>query len=125
NYTLKAFNDILVDGDQSARLSASASGYFGSSDSVTVIDDDLAPLTAGNILVSFAYGVDDSRVYQFTNQGQLCQGFLIPHTTDDDVRDLIVDPQGKVQIFNGTFDPQLTTLTPATNTTVNHTYTGW
>ena len=124
-YTLRAFNDSLVDGDKTAVISASTANYFGSSDAVTVTDDDLAPLSAGNILVSFAYSPDDSRVYQFNNQGQVIQGFLIPHTSDDDVRDLIVDPQGKVQIFNGTFDPQLTTLTPANNTTQDHTFSGW
>ena len=40
-------------------------------------------------------------------------------------RDLIIDPNGAIHIYNGTFDPYLSIYYPITSTWTHETYSGW
>src|SRR5262245_5438009 len=92
------------------------------------------PPTPGNILVSTEIfgGSSDNTVREFTRAGTLVQTFGPVPTGpggDGSTRDLYVDGAGRVQIFNGTFSPYLTTLTPAAGpgsaTYAQTTLPGW
>jgi hypothetical protein len=93
-------------------------------------------LTPGNILVStenFSTSIGDI-VFEYTTSGTVVQQFAIPYPggrpITEDVRGIVANPAGQVQIFNGTFSPFLTTLTPTSGgpgmgTFANTTTTGW
>ena len=49
---------------------------------------------------------------------------LTPPQTDD-TRDVIVSPNGDLQLFNGTFSPLLSTYHAATGTWTSRTATNW
>jgi hypothetical protein len=87
------------------------------------------PLTTGNILVSDEVFSGPGRVREFTPAGVLVQTFNFPASPpgDGQPRDLIVDSNGNIQIYNGTFTPVLTTLNPAGTGTVtgNTPFLGW
>ena len=44
---------------------------------------------------------------------------------DTPARDLIADPNGLIHIFNGTFDPHLSTYDVMTDTWTHQTHSGW
>jgi len=87
-----------------------------------------APLTPGNILIddTLPFG-GDNRVREFTPSGDLVQTFLFPSRGgSESPRDLAVDRNGNVEIYNGTFSPVLTTLQPATGDVIKNTsFAGW
>src|SRR5262245_57655205 len=69
------------------------------------------PLTAGNILVSDEVFGTQGRIREFTPSGTLVQTFTFSAAAGDgQPRDIIVDANGNIQIYNGTFTPVLTTL---------------
>lgn len=73
---------------------------------------DYGVLTPGNILVSNSLesgGVP--KLYEYTPFGELVQEYDLPLPLDNTgARDLATDASGNVQIYNGTFGPQLTTF---------------
>lgn len=76
----------------------------------------LSGLTAGNILVSSGQiVVEDNRIAEFTPAGGLVQEFAVPEPGDSGLRDVVVDGDGAVYGYNGTFDAWLTKLDPATS----------
>lgn len=80
------------------------------------------PLTAGNILLSNrAMGTQD--FMEFTPQGELVQRISISPLGDG--RDLTIDRDGRVQLYNGTFTPTLTTYDRAANSYSSRTLVGW
>jgi len=83
-----------------------------------------ADLTAGNVLVS---NVHTGNLIEYTPTGSFVQLFDFPDFTGgfDDLRDIIVDPTGNVQAYNGTFTPQLSTLDPTTGAITSRPFTGW
>ncbi len=84
------------------------------------------PLTTGNILVSDEVFSSSGRIREFTPAGLLVQTFTFP--TPGQPRDITVDANGNIQIYNGTFDPalNLTTLNPVTGAVVANTpFAGW
>jgi hypothetical protein len=82
------------------------------------------PLTNGNILVSDEQSGASGRVREFTSSGVLVQTFT--YTASDQSRDLMVDQNGNIQIYDGTFTPFLTGIKPLTGTTINnYTTAGW
>src|SRR5262245_14832486 len=82
------------------------------------------PLTTGNILVSDEVFGTQGRIREFTPSGVLVQAFTFPTTGQP--RDIVVDANGNIQIYNGTFTPALTTLNPATGAVVSDTpFAGW
>jgi hypothetical protein len=94
-------------------------------------------LTPGNVLVStenFGGSVSNS-VFEYTTSGTMVQQFMIPYPggrpVTEDVRGIVTNTAGQVQIFNGTFSPFLTTLTatmgggPGVGTYANVTTSGW
>ena len=79
-----------------------------------------ASLTPGNILVS-----TNNTVTEYTPDGVVVQSFAIPHPSNEDGRDLVVDSQGNIRVYNGTFDPILTTIDTLAATTSSTTLGGW
>jgi hypothetical protein len=93
-------------------------------------------LTPGNLLVSAENfgGAFADTVNEYTTGGAVVQQFNVPYPggrpVTEDVRDIAVDQTGRVQIYNGTFAPFLTTLTPTlggpgAGTYDHHTTAGW
>ncbi len=86
----------------------------------------LSALTPGNILVATSNANIPSKLYEFTVDGALVQESDIPSPAGtESPRDLVVDVNGKVQIYNGTFHPDLATWDPATGGYEHREYDGW
>jgi hypothetical protein len=91
-------------------------------------------LTSGNILVSTEnFSAPADTLAEYTASGTLIQRFSVPYPggrpATEDVRGIATNSSGQVQIYNGTFTPFLTTLTPTTGgpgagTFANTTLTG-
>lgn len=80
-------------------------------------------ITPGN----FLFSREDS-VTEYTPNGSIVQSFSVPYpgnNRSESARDLVVDSQGKINIYNGTFDPVLSKLAPETGTINNTTFSGW
>ncbi|MEM6817671.1 MAG: hypothetical protein AAF578_02675 [Pseudomonadota bacterium] len=79
------------------------------------------PLTPGNLLVT-----EDGVIYELTTDGQIIQTIPIeypggPSSTSDLGRDLVVSESGLIHVFNGTFDPFVSSIDPsAANPTWSH-----
>jgi hypothetical protein len=97
-------------------------------------------LTPGDLLVSTqsifsGNGSLGESVLEYTTGGSLVQQFAVPYPggrpITEDVRGIVANSAGQVQIFNGTFSPYLTTLTPTpgggpgVGTYANTTFSGW
>jgi hypothetical protein len=77
-------------------------------------------LTGGNVLVSTEnFSAPADTVAEYTAGGTLVQRFNVPYPggrpATEDVRGIATNAAGQVQIYNGTFSPFLTTLTPTTS----------
>jgi hypothetical protein len=86
------------------------------------------PLTPGNVLVSDEVFSGSGRVREFTPAGALVRTFTYPVSPPADFqpRDIVVDVNHNIQIYNGTFTPVLTTLDPVSGNVVSNTpFTGW
>ncbi len=82
------------------------------------ITPGVTPLTTGNILISTSEG---PAVLEFSRTGQLVRTLNV--ATE---RDLVFDSNGNVQLYNGTFNPVLTTLNGATGQVLANTgFPGW
>lgn len=87
-----------------------------------------AAFLPGNLLVitqevgNYTY---PSYLIEVTETGQEIQRFLIPRPGDERARDVVVDVQGRAQVYNGTFDPRLSTFDPAAGTWEHRTLDGW
>ncbi len=85
-----------------------------------------APITSGNILISTS-----KVLYEYTPAGVFVQSFPIPYPTGpypptEYARDIAVrtgDPG--VHVYNGTFDPYLSTLDTTTSMWSHETFAGW
>jgi hypothetical protein len=87
-----------------------------------------APITQGNILVSDEVLSGPGRVREFTPAGVLVQTFVLAVNplSDGPPRDLVVDANGNVQIYNGTLSPALISLDPvAAGVFRNTPFAGW
>jgi len=82
------------------------------------------PLTVGNILVS-----SGDILFEYTPFGVQVQSIAVPYPPPreptENVRDIIVDQNGDVQVYNGTFDPFLSTYNPSSEAWLHHTHIGW
>lgn len=91
---------------------------------VCLKDAQSAPLTPGNIL---AASWDTGLLSEYTPSGTLVQTFSVPDVDGDgfhELRDVKVDSDNRVQLYNGTFDPYLTSLDPRSNSFQHHTFAG-
>jgi hypothetical protein len=81
-------------------------------------------LGEGNILVSTR-----NVLYEYTESGTLVQSYAIPSppgtSYTESARDIVSTNPGEVLIYNGTFDPFLTTLETLPATWSHETYQGW
>ncbi len=120
-------DDLYVDGTKAFQIGAVATDYEGQGIDVTVADNDAGPLGTGNILVtSYEVNGGPSQIREYTVTGTLVRIFEIPETADGDLRDLAVDADGNVQVWEGVFSPLLKTLNPATTVVnANALLPGW
>jgi len=83
-----------------------------------------ATLTPGRLLITTDQSATPANtLYEYTTTGTKTQTFNVPFPTsprDNYVRDIAVDTDGNVEIFNGTFAPYLTTFTPSTGSFTHH-----
>ncbi|WZP01156.1 hypothetical protein EP7_005609 (plasmid) [Isosphaeraceae bacterium EP7] len=77
--------------------------------------------TPQNLLVSSSW---EGTILEFTPSGQYVGGLPVPQL-DGGARDLIQDASGKIQLFNGTFNPSLSTYDPASSSWSHMTHPGW
>ncbi len=81
-------------------------------------------LGEGNILVSTR-----DVLYEYTESGTLVQSYAIPPgpitRATEYARDIVSTSPGEVMIYNGTFDPYLTTLDISADSWSHETYQGW
>ncbi|MBI3409430.1 MAG: Ig-like domain repeat protein [Planctomycetes bacterium] len=141
----KSAHDIAIDQDGQI--------VIGSTDRAFVTDESLTSLTpidtaVDETRVTFNHYIPSSSpstpdlllvlqepgasVYYLQERqisGTLVSSTVIPvplASTDlQDSRGLTVDPLGNVNIYNGTFDPYLSTYSPASQTWSHQTFSGW
>jgi hypothetical protein len=87
-------------------------------------------LLAGNLLATTEVpGQIAYNLMQYTQQGSRVSSQSIPQAPGsneyEDARGLSVDPSGNVNVFDGTFNPSLATLSATTHTWSFQTTTGW
>jgi hypothetical protein len=76
--------------------------FFGN---ISLADDLAVPFTEGNIVVS-----NRGTIYEVTLDGELVQQLDVPEQDLGHVaRDLVFSESGQLQVFNGTFEPWLST----------------
>jgi hypothetical protein len=84
------------------------------------------PLTPGSVLVSFG----SDFIGEFSRDGTLLQGIRVPYPGPDrpnteTVRDIVLNSDGTLAIFNGTFHPYMTVWNPTDNSFTSDTLSGW
>ena len=86
----------------------------------------LATLTLGNLLISTEPTLQP-QVREYETSGTLLQQFNLPPgaTSGEIIRDVIVDRDGNVQIYHGTFNPTQDELDPVTGSLSQTTVSGW
>jgi hypothetical protein len=83
----------------------------------------LQPLTPGDILIS-----SQNTVAEYTRTGNFVQSIAVPYPGTDsypNVHDVVIDDSGNIDVFNGTFDPYLSTYDFSQGTWSHRTYDGW
>ena len=85
-----------------------------------------------NILVStsaYQNNQNSSTISEYNSSGQLINSNTIRSgssaTINEYARDLIVDRDGNIQVYNGTFNPNLTTLSPQLQILSSRSIAGW
>jgi len=86
----------------------------------------LAALVPGNLLIS-TEPTSQPQVREYQASGALVQQFNLPPgaTVGEKIRDVIVDRDGNVQIYHGTFGPTQDELDPVTGSLSQITVSGW
>jgi len=80
-----------------------------------------APLTPGNVLVNDAFFLSD-RVFEYSPAGDLVQEIVVPY---GEARGVVVDSAGLMHVWNGPFQPLLSTYESTSGTWVHHSFPGW
>jgi hypothetical protein len=89
-----------------------------------VLEDRLTPVA--NLLVSVDGSYPQQLLKEFTQQGTLVQSQVIPPgAAQQDARGLVVAPDGRVHVFNGSDPSYLSTYDPAAGTWSQRAYGGW
>lgn len=80
------------------------------------------PVGEKNLLIS-----TQGTVYEYTRDGTLVQSFPVPYPGEipEDVRDIVLDDSGNVVVYNGTFNPFLSSFDPLSTTWTHTTHIGW
>jgi hypothetical protein len=124
-FPVDAVDDIVVNGPQTVQITASAAGYAAPvSATLTVTDTDGGHIRPQDILVSTNNaGSTLALIKEYTTSGLLVQQYTAP-SAGEESRDLVVDENGHIQLYNGTFSPTLTTIDPATGNATEQTIPG-
>ena len=84
-----------------------------------------APLTPGNLRIC-----TDDVLHEYTVDGTFVQSFPVPYPAGarpitEAAREIETNTAGQVHVYNGTFDPYVSTLDPATGTWTHLTHPGF
>lgn len=85
-----------------------------------------APLTAGNLVIS-----TDDVLYEYTPAGVFVQSFAIPYATGpypvlEYARDIAISvDKTEIHVYNGTYEPYVSTLDLSTSLWSHQTFAGW
>lgn len=79
-----------------------------------------APFAPGNTLVQA-----NDQVMEMTPDGAVVRTLSVPADGDNGPRDIVVDDLGRLHVYNGTFDPVLSTYDSVTETWSSQTTPGW
>ncbi len=122
--TLSAVDDLLFDGTRQAVISGSAASYFSLTDVVNIISN-ADPYR--NLLVSTNASFNNPRLYEYSPAGTRVNDTSVQPLPGGDypTRDLVVDELGAVHIFDGTFEPSLTTIDELHGSRQDHSFPGW
>lgn len=119
-----AANGLVVVGSRSGQviftdlqLSTPRSIVVGSAPAFVMIVPP-QPAPSDNLLVS-----SGNSLREYTAAGQFVRTLAIPST--DIARDLTVSTSGRIELYNGTFEPSLSRYNNATGTWTNWTSAGW
>jgi hypothetical protein len=83
-------------------------------------------MPASNILQVTPLWINPIQIREFTPAGDLVRSLDTPSVGGlDSARDVVVSPNGDIQLFNGTFSPRLDTYHPDTGTWTGRTTSGW
>lgn len=88
----------------------------------------MAAFTPGNLLVTSSPTNQPSMLYEFTPLGVMVQATPVAHPSSvisERARDVVLDANGNAAIYNGTFDPRLTTYDPVAETFSNSVVPFW
>jgi hypothetical protein len=90
-----------------------------------VLTAHAAPLTPGNVLIT-----QDDEVVECTTSGTVIQSFPVPYgggerPVTESARDVVVGADGRAHVYNGTFEPFLSTLDPMTSSWSHEMYPAW
>jgi hypothetical protein len=82
-------------------------------------------ITGGNLLFS-----SEDTLHEYTVEGIHVQSFPVPYPVDpprstEYARDIVVGHRGIIHVFNGTFDPYLSSLNTVTTHWTHRTHLGW
>ena len=88
------------------------------------------PFTPGNLIVgSQTPGRSDQRITEYRLDGTVVQTLVapLPPASSDpyNPRDLVVGDDGRLHVYNGTFDPFLSTYDPVGDAWSHTTHSGW
>ncbi len=83
------------------------------------------PIPSTNLMIS-----SDDTLYEYTSEGDFVQSFPIPYPVDpipvtESARDIVFSLDGTVHVYNGTFDPYLSSYNIITEIWTDLTYPGW
>lgn len=98
----------------------------GESDSDGEADNDAdGRIRSVNLMISA-----DNVLYEYTRDGLLVQSFPIGYPLEripfmEYARDLVVGPETTVHVYNGTFEPYLSSFDAMTETWTERTHPGW
>ncbi len=103
-----------------------AIALFSTSSVVTVFADEFT----GNVLVqSQSPGQLDFRIREYDSSGNVLQTIIppLPPMSSDQLhpRDLVIGDSGNLHLFNGTFDPYLSTFDSQSSLWSHRTHPGW
>lgn len=96
-----------------------------------ILGSQAAPISPGNILVSVDGLLGTSVVHEYTPGGILVQSFTVEYPVDptpvtEGARDIAIQlGHTDLHVFNGTFDPYLSTLDSTDSTWTHQTMAGW
>src|SRR5207302_1728495 len=132
--TSPAHGALTLNADGSFTYTPSA-GFSGSDSFTYQAYDGFLTSNAATATIGVQRGGGDilitasNKIYDYTQSGSLVSILPVPYpsgSTDSQIsRDLTVDANQLIHVYNGTFTPYLSSYNPVTKAWVQHTVPGW